>query len=163
MDADTMTAASAVAIAIGALVVSVVQTRAIMLHNRQSVRPILQIRRNRKYDSPGAGLRIINSGPGPAVITKTIVMFDGQVVGPWDRESVRSITDGMPHKPQLNSLDGAVLGPGYDGYLLRLDSYEREEHGWFWELISERLQLTVHYESLYGGEDYVVIKRTAKA
>jgi hypothetical protein len=162
MNADTITAVSAVAIAVGALVVSVVQTRAVLLHNRQSVRPLLQLRRSRGYDGAEAGLRIINSGPGPAVITKSIVVLDGQIIGPWDRETVRSVTDGLPEWPKLNTLeDGAALGPGYSGYLLHLDSYNREEHAWFWDLISERLQVTIHYESLYGGEEYVVTKRVA--
>jgi hypothetical protein len=160
MNADTITALSAVAIALGALAVSVVQTRAIMLHNRQSVRPLLQLRRSRGYDGPEAGLRIINNGPGPAIITKSVLVLDGRIIGPWDRKTVRSVTDGLPESPKINTLeDGAVLGPGYSAYLLHLESYDREEHTWFWDLISERLQVIIHYESLYGGEDYAVPKR----
>lgn len=160
MSADTITAVSAVVIALGALAVSAVQTRAILLHNRQSVRPLLRLRRSRGYNGAEAGLSVINSGPGPAIITKSIVVLDGQTIGPWDRETVRGVTDGLPESPGLNTLEaGAVLSPGYSGYLLHLDYYDREEHAWFWDLISERLQVTIHYESLYGGEKYVVTKR----
>lgn len=162
MNADTITAVSAVVIALGSLAVSAVQTRAILLHNRQSVRPLLQLRRSRGYDGTEAGLAVINSGPGPAIITKSVVALDGQIIGPWDRETVRSVTDKLPEWPKINTFDdGAVLGPGYSGYLIHLDSYDREEYTWFWDLISKRLQVTIHYESLYGDEEYVVTKRAA--
>ncbi|MFC9846126.1 hypothetical protein ACFWFF_22640 [Streptomyces sp. NPDC060223] len=43
MNSDTVTAIAATAIALGSLWISYSQTKATRLHNRQSVRPLLQI------------------------------------------------------------------------------------------------------------------------
>ncbi|MCO5973854.1 hypothetical protein [Actinoallomurus soli] len=160
MNADTITAASAVVIALAALAVSIVQTRATLLHNRQSVRPLLQLRRLREYGGPEAGLKITNVGLGPAVITRSIVVLDGRAIGPWDLETVRSFTNGLPEKPHINTLtDGAVLAAGYGSYLIHLDSYDRKEHEWFWALLTKRLEIAFYYQSIYGDEDYLAVVR----
>ncbi|GAA4607337.1 hypothetical protein GCM10023195_27770 [Actinoallomurus liliacearum] len=164
MNADTITAASAVVIALGALAVSIVQTRATMVHNRQSVRPLLQLRRVREYDGPEAGLKITNSGLGPAVITKCVVVLDGRAIGPWDRKTVRSITDGLPEWPHINTLtEGAILSAGYRSYLIHLDFYDRKKHEWFWDLIAKRLEIAVYYQSIYGDEEYLATIRPHSA
>lgn len=161
MDADTITAASAVVIAILALVVSIIQTQAIRDHNRRSIRPMLQLRRRREYDGPEAGLGISNRGFGPAVIIRTEFSIDGRPVGQWEREFIHPVLETLPVKPKLLTLpDGTILQPGFDSYLIHLPDYDHELHKDFWELIYNRLRLVIYYESVYGGENYRTVLDT---
>ncbi|WP_242705203.1 MULTISPECIES: hypothetical protein [Streptomyces] len=87
MKAETVTAICAVVIAVASLVVSVYQTRAMRQHNRHSVRPILQLHQG--WPAGGrAGIRLINSGLGPAIIVDGTLTVDGEVVGSWNAPSV---------------------------------------------------------------------------
>ncbi|WP_260255731.1 hypothetical protein [Streptomyces sp. 840.1] len=52
---------------------------------------------------------------------------------------------------------GAVVLAGQTVFLLSLDEFSDDEHGWFWDLITRRLVIEIRYESLYGGEDLSVI------
>lgn len=75
MNAETVTAICAVVIAIASLVVSVYQTHAIRQHNHHSVRPVLQLQGG--WPTGGkAGIRLINSGLGPAVIVESTLTVD---------------------------------------------------------------------------------------
>ncbi|SEG23984.1 hypothetical protein SAMN04489712_10438 [Thermomonospora echinospora] len=156
MDANTVTAVCAVVIALGSLAVSVTETRMTRQHNRHSVRPILQLRRTKLLNDVPAGLRVVNCGLGPAIITKTLVRLDGNPVGGWNLPTYRQVTDGFPIQPRVTTLtDGAALPVGHEAFLLRLDDFEDERHSWFWELITVRLQVEIHYQSLYGGKTFV--------
>lgn len=84
MSAETVIAVAATVIALGSLWVSWAQTRAARLHNRQSVRPLLRIRRIRQDDM--VGLKLVNAGLGPAVVTRSVVRLDGAAAGEWNRE-----------------------------------------------------------------------------
>lgn len=79
MSAETVIAVAATVIALGSLWVSWAQTRAARLHNRQSVRPLLRIRRIRQDDM--VGLKLVNAGLGPAVVTRSVVRLDGAAAG----------------------------------------------------------------------------------
>ncbi|WP_060904472.1 hypothetical protein [Streptomyces scabiei] len=154
VDAETGIAVCATVIALVSLWISLVQTKAAREHNRQSVRPLLQIRR---IKDDVAGLEIINAGLGPAIVTKTLVTFDGENVGAWDLETYHRVTRSFPFRPKVMTLvEGQALIPGQKRYLLHVDGFKVDEHNWFWELISQRMLIEVRYESLYGGEDFSV-------
>lgn len=85
MRAETVIAVAAAVIALGSLWVSRDQTRAVREHNRRSVRPILEIRRVRDREAGRTGYRLVNAGLGPAVVTDTVVHWDGERVGAWKR------------------------------------------------------------------------------
>ncbi|MFF3907845.1 hypothetical protein ACFYZJ_18035 [Streptomyces sp. NPDC001848] len=159
MNADTITAICAVVIAVASLVVSVYQTHAMRQHNRHSVRPILQLHRG--WPTGGrAGIRLINSGLGPAVIVESTLTVDGEVIGAWDRLSADRVRDRLSVRPSAVTFSqGEVIAIDYEQYLLSVASYDPQNHAEVKDLINRRLTLEIRYESLYGGEDYTVVLR----
>ncbi|MEV0617498.1 hypothetical protein AB0I81_29540 [Nonomuraea sp. NPDC050404] len=161
MDAQTAIAISAIVIAIASLAVSIYQVRAMRLHNRHTVRPLLQLTLK---TVPGAksGIWLVNTGLGPAIVTGTRVWLDGEDLGPWNRATSRQARAGITPRPRASALaDGMGITPGYIEYLLSLDAYDPSEHTAFRTLIEQRVELEIRYESLYGGEDYMVTTRTS--
>ncbi|MFD4620340.1 hypothetical protein [Streptomyces sp. NPDC058475] len=156
MNPDTITAAAATVIALGSLWVSYTQTRSSQQHNRQSVRPVLVMRRIKGWEERKVGLQVINAGLGPAIVTYTVVRLDGQDIGHWDRHSHDRVTESLPAWLMVYSLrPGAVVLAGQSTFLLHFDEeFNESEHHDFWDLITRRLVIEIHYESLYGGEDF---------
>ncbi|MER6011859.1 hypothetical protein [Streptomyces bluensis] len=154
MRMETVIAVAATVIALGSLWVSHSQSRATRMHNRQSVRPILQIRR--VHENGRVGLQVVNAGLGPGIVTDTVVRLDGEVVGKWDRE-VKDRIFAASDRPVTYSLRaGAVVLNGQQTFLVRFDSDDPDRLERFWELVSRRLVIDVHYESVYGGEGFTV-------
>ncbi|MDX3247461.1 hypothetical protein [Streptomyces sp. ME18-1-4] len=110
MQAETVMAVAATVVALGSLWVGYSQGKAARVHNRQSLRP---------------GFQVVDAGLGPAVVTDSVVRWDGVVVGRTT-------------------------------FLVRFDSDDPERLRRFYDRIKTRLVITVHYESVYGGEDFVV-------
>ncbi|WP_189190504.1 hypothetical protein [Streptomyces albiflavescens] len=162
MNSDTVTAISATVIALGSLWVSISQTRATREHNRQSVRPLLQLRHRKWYDDHKAGLRVINAGLGPAIVTNTVVRLDGVEIGQWNIETIDRITAPLPARPKTYTLrPGAVVVAGQSIFLFYLEHFSEDEHDWFWDLVARRLVVEVTYESLYGGENFKAVPPTS--
>jgi len=160
MNSDTVTAISATAIALGSLWISYSQTRATRLHNRQSVRPLLQIRQTKVPAEHKAGIRVVNAGLGPAIVTNTVVRLDGTEVGQWDLQTRDRISGSLPVQPSvfLHTLrPGSVVLAGQSVFLLLLQPFSADADGWFWELATRRLMIEIHYESLYGGENFTAL------
>ncbi|MGW0808674.1 hypothetical protein [Nonomuraea sp. NPDC002799] len=161
MGAETVIAISATVIAIASLAVSVHQLRATRLHNRHMIRPLLQLT---VTFSPGraAGLMLVNSGLGPAIVTGTRIWLDDQIAGTWTKETSRRVRGDMaPHVHATTVADGAGLPIGYTNWLLSVDAYSMSEHDAFRDLVEQRFDIEIRYESLYGGEDFVVTTRSS--
>ncbi|MFJ4526552.1 hypothetical protein ACIP4Y_37570 [Streptomyces sp. NPDC088810] len=157
MNAETVTAVCAVVIAVASLVVSVYQTHAMRQHNRHSVRPILQLHRGWP---PGgrAGIRLINSGLGPAVIVDSTLTVDDEVLGAWNACSVDRVRDRLSVRPSAVTFNqGEVIATDYEQYVLSVASYDPQSHAEVDDLINRRLTLIIRYESLYGGENYTAV------
>ncbi|MFF8915700.1 hypothetical protein ACF08M_20855 [Streptomyces sp. NPDC015032] len=155
MDSDTVIATAATTIALGSLWVSYTQTRATRLHNRQTVRPLLVMRRVKEHEGHEAGLLVINAGLGPAVVTNSVVHLDGDHIGQWHYHTQERVLAPLPVRPKAHSLrPGAAVLAGQSAFLLHLDEFSENQHGWFWDLITRRLVIEIRYESLYGGEDF---------
>ncbi|MFF9034076.1 hypothetical protein ACF090_01215 [Streptomyces sp. NPDC014892] len=73
MKPQTLISVSATVIALASLWVSFTESRSIRSHNRQSVRPLLQIRRVLNFEGTRTGIQLVNAGLGPAIVTTTIV------------------------------------------------------------------------------------------
>ncbi|MFF0000854.1 hypothetical protein [Streptomyces avermitilis] len=159
MNAETVTAICAVVIAVASLVVSVYQTHAMRQHNRHSVRPVLQLHRG--WPTGGrAGIRLINSGLGPAVIVDSTLTVDDEVIGVWDAPSIDRVRDRLSVHPSAVTFNrGEVIATDYEQYLLSVASYDPQSHAEVEDLINRRLTLKIHYESLYGGENYTAVLR----
>ncbi len=160
MDSGTITAISATVIATVSLIVSIYQLRATRLHNRHTLRPLLQLKILLSSGRP-AGLALINAGLGPAIIKSTKVWLDDEVMGSWHRTTARKVRYPITPRPRASTLvDGGVLPSGRTDYLLSVDAYDKDEHTQFRELIEQRFDLEIRYESLYGGEDFMVTTRS---
>ncbi|MEV5147567.1 hypothetical protein AB0L14_25005 [Streptomyces sp. NPDC052727] len=123
-------------------------------HNRHSVRPMLQLHRGWP---PGgrAGIRLINSGLGPAVIVGSTLTVDDEVLGAWNAPSVDHVRDRLSVRPSAVTFNqGEVIATDYEQYLLSVASYDPQNHAEVEDLINRRLTLKIHYESLYGGENF---------
>ena len=135
------------------------QTDAMRQHNRHSVRPILQLHRGWP---PGgrAGIRLINSGLGPAVIVDSTLSVDCEVLGAWNAPSVDRVRDRLPVRPSgVTFNQGEVIATDYEQYLLSVARYDPQNHADVENLINRRLTLKIRYESLYGGENYTAVLR----
>jgi hypothetical protein len=157
VSADTIIAACATVIALASVAVAVSEGRAARDHNRRSVRPILQIRKEFPAGERG-GLRVTNVGLGPAAITRTELWLDGVLVGGTDRAGVDRVRENLPGpRPwAVNIGAGAYLATDYDQYLLSVGSYEPDRHEAFVDLVRHRLRIRITYDSLYGGESFSV-------
>ncbi len=157
MHAETVTAICAVVIAVASLVVPVYQAHATRQHNRHSVRPILQLHRG--WPTGGrAGIRLVNSGLGPALIVDSTLIVDDEVIGAWNAPSVDHVRDRLSARPSAVTFNqGEVIATDYEQYLLSVASYDPQSHAELEDLINRRLTLEIRYESLYGGEDYTAV------
>jgi hypothetical protein len=157
MDASTVTAVAATAIASASFAVSISEARASRRHNRHSVAPVLELWTQRRHGGT-TGLRLCNYGLGPAVITGTSVSVDGVHLGRWTRPVVDSLRAGLTEWPRALALNGPrpTLPAGAERLLLYVDGYDPARHGDLWELLEARLTFTVTYDSLYGGENFQV-------
>ncbi|WNZ10289.1 hypothetical protein [Streptomyces sp. 11x1] len=155
MKPEMLISVSATVIALASLWVSFTESRSIRSHNRQSVRPLLQIRRVLNFEGTRTGIQLVNAGLGPAIVTTSVVRVDGEVVGGWDLQTYRQLTRGHSVSPKVSTLQpGVPVLTGQVVYLLFLDDFDGDEHAWFWRLVSERLMVEIFYESLYGGENF---------
>ncbi|MFJ5087429.1 hypothetical protein [Streptomyces sp. NPDC088674] len=153
MEAETVIAVAATVVAVGSLWVSWTQTAATREHNRLSVRPVLQFRRFRDSGEDHAGIRLSNAGLGPAVITRCEVRIDGEDFGGWSRRAGARVSELSGRGPLLYSLHpGTVLLAGERVFPSRLVPFDREADAEYWRIVDERLEMVVHYESVYGGE-----------
>jgi hypothetical protein len=76
MNASIIVAICATVIAVFSLAVTVYEAWATRRHDRISVHPFLELRIGLRQGRT-AGLQLINSGLGPALITNTILTLDG--------------------------------------------------------------------------------------
>lgn len=157
VDASTVTAICGVVIAVASLGVSAYVARATRKHNRLSVRPLLGLTTTFTVGAV-AGLRLANSGLGPARIISSQLTFNGKQLGEFNKPNVdelRRDLDPRPHAATLGSQP--FLDTDYQQFLLSVDPYDPAEHGEFRQLIEEQLRLEIRYESIYGGEGFTVI------
>lgn len=149
MDANTVIAICATVIAVASLLVSVYEARAARAHNRHSVQPLLVL--TTRFPVGGtAGLRLANSGLGPAKIICTKLMLDGVRFGDFSRSSVDELRDELSIRPRATTLGGQpFLNTDYGEFLLSVDSYDPSQHRKFRELIELRLGIEIQYSSLY--------------
>ena len=64
MKPETLISVSATVIALASLWVSFTESRSIRSHHRQSVRPLLQIRRVLNFEGTRTGIQLFNAGLG---------------------------------------------------------------------------------------------------
>jgi hypothetical protein len=153
MNASIVVAICATVIAVLSLAVSVYEAQATRRHDRISVRPFLELRVGLRQGST-AGLQLINAGLGPAAITKTVLTLDGKPLGEFSEASVNILRGKLSIRPAAVTFRKTILATGYEQFLLSVEPFDRTEHAEFADLVKYRLGMEIHYESLYGGEDY---------
>ena len=158
MDANTVIAICGVVIAVASLGVSAYVARATRTHNRLSVRPLLGL--TAAFPAGGtAGLRLTNSGLGPArIINSQLIVADEDIDGEFDRRHVDALRDRLTVRPHAATLGGRpFLDTDYQQFLLSVDPYDPSEHREFRQLIEGRMRLEIRYESVYGGEGFTAV------
>jgi hypothetical protein len=158
VDANTVIAICGVVIAVASLGVSAYVAWATREHDRLSVRPLLEFTTTFPAGAT-AGLRLSNSGLGPARITSSLLTLDGKPLGAFSRTHVDDLRDGLDVRPHATTLGEGqpFLDTDYQQFLLSVDSYDPSQHHEFRELIEGRLRLEIQYESIYGGEGFTVV------
>lgn len=159
MSAESVIAACAAVVALLALVVSIEQMRVMRLHNRKSVRPILRFSSGYVGDGDVVGVRLRNSGLGPAMILRSELWLDGVSLGSFSRESASRVTGELPQAKIRSATveEGSVLEHEFAENLLSVEGFEwgRATDMAFFGLVHERLRIEITYESIYGGEGFV--------
>lgn len=164
VDASTVTAICGVVIAVVSLAVSAYVAWATRKHNRLSVLPVLGFTTTFPVGGT-AGLRLTNSGLGPARVISSQLTYNGEQFGDFDKPHVdqfrRRLTerDHLPVRPHATTLGGRpFLDTDYQQFLLSVDPYDPSEHDEFRRLIEEgRLRLEIRYESIYGGKGFTAV------
>jgi len=157
VDANTVTAICGVVIAVASLGVSAYVAWATRKHNRLSVRPLLGLTTTFPVGAT-AGLRLTNSGLGPARIISSQLTFDGEDFGEFNKPNVDEFRRRLAVRPHAATLGGhSFLDTDYQQFLLSVDPYDPSEHGEFRQLLQGRLRLEIGYESIYGREGFTVV------
>ena len=159
LDADTYVAILAATIAAIALWVGYRQMQLTHAHNRKSVQPVLQLRSSFGQGKQ-AGLRLTNVGLGPAKIVdsnfrvKTDAGALYRDLGQYGKKAVDEARAelGTPRPRATTFGSGAYLANDYDEFLFSIEPYDGDTHRRFAAFITDKLQLTLTYESVYGGE-----------
>jgi hypothetical protein len=155
VDVNSITAVCAVVIALASLVATLIGAKTAREHDRQSVRPVLQIIRTKTHGDKRTGLKIVNVGLGPAVIVNTATELDGKPIGSWNRKAFDLLVGPNKPLPGFSALyDGTVIPAGGERFLIYIDPFKDRRHSWFWELVAHRVTVETRYESLYGGENF---------
>jgi hypothetical protein len=157
VNANTVTAVCSVVIAVASLGVSAYVAWATRKHNRLSVRPVLGLTITFTVGAT-AGLRLTNSGLGPARIISSQLAVAGEQFGEFNKPNVDRLREHLAVRPHAATLGGQpFLDTDYQQFLLSVDPYDPAEHGEFRRLIEEVLRLEIQYESIYGGERFTVV------
>ena len=158
VDANTVTAICGVAIAVVSLAVSAYVAWATRKHNRLSVLPVLEFTTTFPVGGT-AGLRLTNSGLGPARVISSQLTYKGEEFGEFNKPHVDDFRLGLTVRPHAATLGGRpFLDTDYQQFLLSVDPYDPSEHDDFRRLIEEgQLQLEVRCESIYRGKKFTAV------
>jgi len=157
VDANTVIAVCGVVIAVASLGLSAYVARATRQHNRLSVRPLLGLTTAFPVGAT-AGLRLTNSGLGPARIISSQLTFGDEQLGEFSRHNVDELRRRLAVRPHATTLGGQpFLDTDYRQFLLSVDPYDPSEHREFRQLIETGLRLEIRYESVYGGEGFTIV------
>ena len=138
-------------IAILALGISVWSAHQTRVHNRLSVTPRLRISHRFRGASDGYGVRVVNSGLGPAVLTGISLLLDDKQVTYTHQGWIDALEAAglMPDEWTMTRLlKGTTLQAGEQVWIFRTDRAPRDPNGVIRRL--GRLTIAITYESLYG-------------
>lgn len=117
MDANTVIAICGVVITVASLNVSAYVAWATRKHNRLSVRPLLGLTTTFPVGAT-AGLRLTNSGLGPARIISSQLTFGGEQFGEVNKPNVDELRRRLAVRPHAATLGGQpFLDTDYQQFL----------------------------------------------
>ena len=126
-------------------------------HNRISVLPLLMCEED--LDKENTILRLVNSGVGPAIITKIELLFDDKVVSCNNNASYRAFLNEemkQPPEPVFGYIyAGEIMSVGYKHLMWHLRHGKTKKDINF----ARKLSLRVEYESVYHDKTYVFDSR----
>jgi len=117
VDANTVIAICGVVITVASLNVSAYVAWATRKHNRLSVRPLLGLTTTFPVGAT-AGLRLTNSGLGPARIISSQLTFGGEQFGEFNKPNVDELRRRLAVRPHAATLGGQpFLDTDYQQFL----------------------------------------------
>src|ERR1700730_18400738 len=137
MDASTVTAICSVVIAVASLAVSAYVARATRKHNRLSVRPLLGLTTACSAGAT-AGLRLTNSGLGPARIVSSQLTFNEEQFAEVSKPHVAEFRQRQDWRAECDHPGRTTVSRhGYQQFLRSVDPYDPSEHREFRQLLEE--------------------------
>jgi hypothetical protein len=157
VNVTTVVAVCGSTIALASLGLSVYQAQATRQHNRLSVQPLLELEASFNEGKP-SGLRLRNSGLGPAKITNSKLTLGDKLLGDFSKPVVDQLRKGLNVWPHASTFgqQPSFLDTHAELFLLGVDKYEPSKHDDLRTLIEDRLQIEIQYDSIYGGERFTV-------
>jgi hypothetical protein len=86
-----------------------------------------------------AGHQLINTGLGPALITKTILTHDSNSLGEFSQTSVNMLRNKLSIRPAAATFRRTILATEYDHFLLSIEPVNRTKNAEFADLVTQRL------------------------
>jgi hypothetical protein len=163
MTSDSIALGSAV-VAACALGTSIWQGLVARRHARLSSKPVIETELNSHVD---AGIKVLNCGLGPAVITGILARIEEQSFNLCTPEGQVALIERLIPDPQARLLvhvhlvqPGSTLGVGREVSLLKLvGGAKTQELSTYLARTFRVMSLEISYESMYG-ERYVAAHRT---
>jgi hypothetical protein len=163
VDANTVIAICSVVIAVASLAVSAYVARATRKHNRLSVQPLLGF--TTTFRAGGiVGLRLANSGLGPARIIRSQLTYEKERFGEFNKSNVDKFRRRLEERDHLTVRPHATtlgrqpfLDKDYQEFLLSIDPCDPSELDKFRQVIEGQLWLEIWYESIYGREGFKAV------
>ena len=158
---DTIIAAASAFIALCAFVLTIVQLFQIRKHNRLSVTPYIGFYISFGTETFPLGLHLANNGVGPAIIKRLSIFLDNQpfstsIGHPWNMVWMKAGYNKPAVAYSFPEAD-TVIRVGEIFPLLAVDKgFESDTERYEFSQALKRVDLEVHYETVYGE------KRTAK-
>jgi hypothetical protein len=155
LNANAVMSAVGLVVALAALGLTIYQARSTSVHNRLSVRPVLDF--DESYPrGQRAGLRLCNVGLGPAEIISGSIWLDGHKrEEPFGKPVIDALRDELSaaqRRPSASTFTpGAVLVTDYNEFVLSVDPFDPAADQEFVKLIG-RLRIVITYASLYGDK-----------
>lgn len=145
--------AASLTIAVAAVAIAVWSGYLTRRHNRLSVAPRLRINHRFRGVAGGYGVRIVNAGLGPAIVTSIDLYRDGTLVTYSHQGWMDALNDvGLKSRDWAitRMLVGTVVQAGEQVWLFRAEELPEEANSVIRGL--SHLEVVVRYTSLYGEE-----------
>jgi len=148
-----ITTIATVLIAVAALFLTIWQFRAMRIHNRLSVKPLLSYEIMYVRTDRGFGIYICNNGVGPAIVRNFKIFVDNNEIISTRRklllEAVKVLKINYPYVQLYFFDDGTSMSAGEKLPLLTVDENIKKDQEKLFQDALPRIDIEIKYESIY--------------